>query len=175
MSILSALDDMARRRRFDAPAFLTHGKPIPEAQDGVSSATAQAAPTKAPEAESARTNDAARNVVAAGASCSKKESLRHSAELVGSDPYARRVQTALQQINRPDYPAGMINWLQEASPLLYEELTGRLPDEIHDLWSEHAPLLKFEDVLRTLVETHQSACQLYRTYLAADQRPTEEV
>jgi hypothetical protein len=109
------------------------------------------------------------------ASWIKNESLRHSAELVESDPYARRVQAALQQISRPDYPAGMIIWLEEASPLLYDALTESLPDEIHHLWSEHAPLSQFEDSLRAIIETHQSACALYRTYLAAGQTDGEGI
>jgi len=81
--------------------------------------------------------------------------------------YARRAQEALASVCRPDYPQGMILWLGEASPRLYAELTERLPGEIHRLWSEHAPLEKFQAILDRWKQTHAQACVLYRAHLAA--------
>ncbi len=78
------------------------------------------------------------------------------------DLYAERMQATLREINRPDYPAGMILWLEQANPILYLELTGRLPDEIHRLWEARGPLEQFENVLARLVQTHRQACELYR-------------
>ena len=79
-----------------------------------------------------------------------------------SDPYADRVREGLRQINAPDYPAGMVPWLDTVRPELYTELTARLPDEIQRLWSERGPLEQFESVLARLVTLHRRCCELYR-------------
>src|ERR1700693_1602698 len=68
-------------------------------------------------------------------------------QLPVSDPYAVRLRAALRQINAPDYPSGMVAWLERMRPDLYTELTAWLPDEIQRLWSERAPLEQFEAVL----------------------------
>lgn len=81
--------------------------------------------------------------------------------------YAARVQAALAQIDRSEYPAGMVQWLETVSPRHYAELTERLPDEMHRLWSAHAPLAQFEVVLARLVEIHQEACAIYDAHLRA--------
>jgi len=78
------------------------------------------------------------------------------------DSYAVRMQAALSQINRADYPAGMIVWLEQEAPTLYAELTSRIPDEIDKLWNNGAPLAEFEAVLDRLVSTHQAGCRLFR-------------
>lgn len=79
-----------------------------------------------------------------------------------SDPYAERMQAALRSINTPDYPAGMLPWLSAAQPRFYAELTSHLPDEIDRVWSERAPLERFEAALARLVSLHQGCCELYR-------------
>jgi hypothetical protein len=79
-----------------------------------------------------------------------------------SDPYAERMQAALRSINTPDYPAGMLPWLSTARPPFYAELTSHLPDEIDRVWSERAPLERFEAVLARLVSLHRRCCELYR-------------
>jgi len=76
--------------------------------------------------------------------------------------YAERAQAALEAINQPNYPAGMIAWLESEQPELYRMLTSILPDRIHDLWSRHASFFEFDAVLARLVETHRRACELYR-------------
>jgi hypothetical protein len=86
--------------------------------------------------------------------------------------YSSRAQAALAQINRPDYPAGMIPWLGEAHPDLYDELTSRIPDEIDLAWKCQAPLAEFEAILARLVQTHRQACELYRAQQAAQTEPT---
>jgi hypothetical protein len=80
-----------------------------------------------------------------------------------SDPYAERMKAALRQINQFSYSAaGMVPWLRPARPDLYAELTAHLPDEIHRLWSERAPLEQFEAVLAQLVSLHRACYELYR-------------
>jgi hypothetical protein len=79
-----------------------------------------------------------------------------------SDPYAERMWAALRSINTPDYQAGMLPWLATAQPPFYADLTSRLPDEINRMWSERAPLERFEDVLMRLVSLHRQCCELYR-------------
>jgi hypothetical protein len=78
------------------------------------------------------------------------------------DSYAERMDAALRQINLPDYPAGMIPWLDTAHPALYLELTSRIPDEIDRLWNENGPLDEFEATLVRLVAVHREACRLYQ-------------
>jgi hypothetical protein len=90
-------------------------------------------------------------------------------ELPVADPYAVRMRTALLDINQPDYPAGMIRWLESVHPDLYAELTSHLPDEIHRLWTERAPLERFETVLTRLTSLHRECCNLCR---AAQKGPT---
>jgi hypothetical protein len=79
-----------------------------------------------------------------------------------SDPYSRRFSTAMREVARPDYPVGMILWLGEANPALYADLTVRFPDELQRLWSEHAPLMDFDRILRLWVEAHRTACRLFK-------------
>lgn len=87
--------------------------------------------------------------------------------LPASDPYAERVREALRQINAPDYPAGMVRWLDTVRPDLYEALTARLPDEIQRMWSERAPLERFEAALARLVSLHMRCREWYRTKIEA--------
>jgi hypothetical protein len=82
------------------------------------------------------------------------------------DPYAVRMQAALSRINRTDYPAGMVVWLEQAAPDLYAELMSRIPDEIDKLWNNGAPLEEFETVLDRLIRIHQEGCRLYREEMA---------
>jgi len=91
--------------------------------------------------------------------------------------YAQRLQACLALINSPDYPAGMVPWLDEAYPRLYAELTSRLPDDIHRLWEAHAPVEQFEGALNRLLGPHRQACALYRAHLSAkgnDRRQPEQ-
>jgi hypothetical protein len=77
------------------------------------------------------------------------------------DPYQEHARASLARICRPDYPAGLIPWLGEKHPPLYEELTARLPDEIHRLWVERASLEQFDRILGLWLEAHRTACELY--------------
>jgi hypothetical protein len=90
---------------------------------------------------------------------------RPEAILPVSDPYAERMTAALHEISGGDYPAGMVLWLDAACPDSYAELTSRLPDEIHQLWSNHASLEQFESALARLVSLHRHCCDLYRARL----------
>jgi hypothetical protein len=78
------------------------------------------------------------------------------------DFYADRMDAALRQIDLPEYPAGMIPWLDTAHPALYLELTSLIPDQVHRLWNEGGPLNEFEATLDRLVAVHREACRLYR-------------
>jgi hypothetical protein len=80
---------------------------------------------------------------------------------VDDDPYQKLAVACLAKICRPDYPAGMIPWLGKKHPRLYEELTALLPDEIHQMWVERAPLDEFERILNLWLEAHRTSCELY--------------
>jgi hypothetical protein len=54
----------------------------------------------------------------------------------------------------------MIPWLEKHHPNLYHELTSVLPDDIHRLWTEHAPLTEFQEILDLWLEAHRTACEL---------------
>ncbi len=82
------------------------------------------------------------------------------------DPYAERMQAAIQEVNRPDYPAGMVPWLEQTYPFLYRKLIDTIPNELHRLWSQHKPLEQFERVLQEWISTHEQGCALCRAHLA---------
>src|ERR1700694_2389478 len=70
------------------------------------------------------------------------------------DPYQERARASLARICRSDYPDGLIPWLGEKHPSLYDELTAHLPDEIHRLWVERASLEQFDRILGLWLEAH---------------------
>jgi hypothetical protein len=78
-----------------------------------------------------------------------------------ADPYQKLAVACLAKICRPDYPAGMVPWVRDAHPSLYAELMTNLPDEIHRLWVEGAPLDEFERILNIWLEAHRTGCELY--------------
>ncbi len=82
------------------------------------------------------------------------------------DPYGERVQAALRRLYQPSYRPGMISWLAEADPALYQELTEQLPDEIHRLSSSAAPEAQFESAITAWLTAHRGACSLYRNAAA---------
>jgi hypothetical protein len=79
-----------------------------------------------------------------------------------SHPYEARLRAVLLQTCRPEYPAGMVLWLETSDPGLYDDLTRRLPDLIHRLWMVHAPLGEFQRVVDAWLATHRRACELYK-------------
>lgn len=78
--------------------------------------------------------------------------------------YWQAAQDALEAMRDPDYPAGMIFWLDAANPVLYRRLTEILPDRICRLWNEAVPLETFSAALEEWVSTHRTAVSLYRHY-----------
>jgi len=86
------------------------------------------------------------------------------------DPYAVRLRRVWECLCHPEYPAGMILWLGDACPILYTELTERLPDKIQRLWEARAPLDEFERVLDLWKEAHRTGCRIYRQHLVAEKR-----
>jgi hypothetical protein len=79
------------------------------------------------------------------------------------NPYQERARAALARIRRPDYPVDLIPWLGEKHPALYGELTANLPDEIHRLWTDRAPLPEFQRILDLWLTAHETACEMYRS------------
>lgn len=82
--------------------------------------------------------------------------------------YHARVEAALQAVCRPDYPIGMVPWLEQGNPALYENLTSHLPDLIHRLWEAHAPLEEFQRVVDEWLATHRRACDFYREQVSGN-------
>jgi len=89
------------------------------------------------------------------------------------DPYGARVRAAFSNINCPDYPEGMVAWLDGAHPDLHEELISRIPRKIDQLWNKSAPLEQFQAVLDRWVVIHREGCQLYREERAVSVLTTE--
>ena len=79
------------------------------------------------------------------------------------DPYGRRAHAALDAICATQAPEGLIVWLDEHSPSLYNRLTRDLPDEISRAWNARIPQEKFDTLCAGLVETYQRAAELYRS------------
>jgi hypothetical protein len=84
-------------------------------------------------------------------------------EQAAEGQYRTCLQAVLEQTAEPDYPMGVIPWLESAEPGLYQDVTGRLPDLIHDLWTAHAPLPVFERVTGEWLAAHRRACALFRS------------
>ncbi len=82
----------------------------------------------------------------------------------GKDAYWQAAQDALEAMRDPDYPAGMIFWLDAANPVLYRRLTEILPDRICRLWNEAVPLEVFRVALDEWVSTHRTAVTHYRQF-----------
>jgi hypothetical protein len=78
------------------------------------------------------------------------------------DPYQARLRAVLEQTVEPDYSMGMIPWLEAAAPDLYRDITSRLPDLIHELWTARAPSAEFEQVTAEWLAAHRKACALFR-------------
>jgi hypothetical protein len=83
------------------------------------------------------------------------------------DLYGARVRAALSKFNSPDYPAGMVAWLDGAHPELHEKLISLIPNEVERLWNESAPLGQFQAALDRWVAIHREGCRLYRVALDA--------
>ena len=76
--------------------------------------------------------------------------------------YKARAERALQVICRHG-ASGLVPWLANHSPLLYDLLTCRLPDTISNLWNERAPLEDFDRVLNDWLGVYFLADSEYRT------------
>jgi hypothetical protein len=87
--------------------------------------------------------------------------------------YHASVEAALDAICRPDYPPGMILWLESADAGLYNRLTRSLPNRISYLWNAHAPLDNFQTVVDEWLATHRRACSLFITRRADESASRE--
>jgi hypothetical protein len=85
---------------------------------------------------------------------------------IADEDYHARVEAALGAVCRPDYPAGMILWLEKRDPVLYDDLTCRLPDLIDWLWNAHAPLEEFQRIVKSWLASHRRASELYRRQMS---------
>lgn len=77
------------------------------------------------------------------------------------DHYGRRAHAALDVICAIKSPEGLIVWLDEHSPRLYDRLTRDLPDEISRAWNARIPLETFDALCSRLVNTFRFAAELY--------------
>jgi hypothetical protein len=86
-----------------------------------------------------------------------------------ADAYAERLRAAMESVCRPDYPAGMIPWLDDACPILYTDLIERLPNEMQQLWERKAPLEEFDLIIAVWIELHRNCGELYRRSLVREE------
>ena len=77
-----------------------------------------------------------------------------------TDPYQELVRATLAKIS--DQPVGMVPWLKQNCPMLYEEFVVRLLDKIHRLWEGRAPLAEFERILDLFLEADRASRKAYR-------------
>lgn len=77
-----------------------------------------------------------------------------------TDPYQELVRATLAKVL--DQPVGMVPWLKQNRPMLYEELVVRLPDKIDRLWKGRAPLAEFERILDLFLEADRASRMSYR-------------
>jgi hypothetical protein len=78
------------------------------------------------------------------------------------DGYGRRAHDVLDAICAIQAPEGLIVWLDEHSPSLYDWLTQDLPDEVSRAWNSKIPLEAFDALCSDLVDTFRRAAELYR-------------
>jgi len=78
------------------------------------------------------------------------------------DDYGRRAHVAIEAICVIQAPEGLIVWLREHSPILYERLTCDLPNEISRAWNSQISFKDFDALCSRLVDTFQMAAELYR-------------
>ena len=76
------------------------------------------------------------------------------------DPHQELVRAMLAKVS--DQPVGMVQWLGENRPMLYEELVVQLPDKIHQAWVGRAPLAEFERILDLWLEAYRTGYKMYR-------------
>jgi len=96
----------------------------------------------------------------AGALDGEKSEKSEKREIRLADPYQDLARAMLAKLT--DQPVGMVPWLRQNYQGLYEELIIRLPDEIHSLWEEQAPLTEFEHILDLWLVAHRTACEIFR-------------
>jgi hypothetical protein len=89
------------------------------------------------------------------------------------DYYGWRAHTALDAICAVPAPAGVIVWLGDHAPFLYQRLTSTLPDKISRAWNAHIAHESFSALCRELVDTYQRAVDLYVATVGSLQRERE--
>jgi hypothetical protein len=88
-------------------------------------------------------------------------------EARGDHEYRDRLQAAFLLIC-PDYTAGMVDWLEGADPVLYDDLICRLPRLISQQWNIDSPIEDFQQLVDMWLATHQRACALFRERTGKD-------
>ena len=106
--------------------------------------------------------------IAGGVCPYEKNEMNEESHSRQTDAYSEKFQTAIQKVISSDCPAGVIQWLREAYPVLYAELVDKLPDEIHRMWSERARLDEFERIFNVWVQAHRTACEMFESSTARD-------
>jgi hypothetical protein len=78
------------------------------------------------------------------------------------DGYDCRANAALKAIRELAAPEGLIVWLGEHSPSLYQKLIRDLPNKISRAWNARAPYADFDALCFELVDTYARATERYR-------------
>ena len=77
--------------------------------------------------------------------------------------YESRAHNALDAICEIPAPKGLIVWLGEHDPSLYQKLTRVLPNKISRAWDARVPYEDFDALCFELVDTYAFAAERYRT------------
>jgi hypothetical protein len=76
------------------------------------------------------------------------------------DFYGWRAHLAVDAICAAAAPEGLIVWLREYSPSVYEQLTRDLPDRISRAWDARIPYEAFDALCFELVDAYRRAAEL---------------
>jgi hypothetical protein len=76
------------------------------------------------------------------------------------DFYGWRAHLAVDAICAAAAPEGLIVWLREHSPSVYEKLTRDLPDRISRAWDDRVAFEDFDKLCFELVDTYKRAVEL---------------
>lgn len=81
-----------------------------------------------------------------------------------ADVYWRNADDAIRRIGNecPELPKVM-QWLRQANPRLYRNLSDLLPTQIGKMWGSRTPLIRFRAVLDRWVTAHNDARLFYES------------
>jgi hypothetical protein len=92
--------------------------------------------------------------------------------------YAEMARAALSRMHH-QHVDGVIRWIEQERPDLYQHLMVVLFEKINEMWNAQAPVEQFQKMLEEFAQAHAKACAEYRAWQSknpknADTRPSKK-